>query len=310
MVRKIIYVLADARSGSTLLDQLLGAHDEILSLGEVHHLVAYARQDRSLYDPVHPLMCLCGRPISACNFWRDTERQLERPLESLMLTCRVIDKGGNGRQATIARRIVRKLLVKYPQLCRHPAIARFLLSSRVGSDSFALFDAIFARHRNIKYLVDSSKSPFRFRALYDLYPERMVALVLARDYRGTIYSKVKRGCGLEESAKSWARRMFQIKTLTSDLPAQQLVRVRYEDLCADPRGELGRICERLDVSFSEVMQTRPTSNVHHLGGSPSKFDPGKVNIKLDTSYSSAFCDEELAFMRKIAGEAGAEWGYH
>ena len=41
-MKKIVYIMSDNRSGSTLLDQLLGAHESVTSLGEVHHLPAYA----------------------------------------------------------------------------------------------------------------------------------------------------------------------------------------------------------------------------------------------------------------------------
>ena len=48
---EILYVLSDVRSGSTLLDQLLGAHPSIFSVGELHWLAAYVREDRSIYNP-------------------------------------------------------------------------------------------------------------------------------------------------------------------------------------------------------------------------------------------------------------------
>ena len=61
MAKKLIYIMSDNRSGSTLLDQLLGGNPSIMSLGEVHHLTAYALDDRGIYDPVHPLVCSCGQ---------------------------------------------------------------------------------------------------------------------------------------------------------------------------------------------------------------------------------------------------------
>lgn len=311
MTGKIVYVLSDTRSGSTLLDQLLGAHGEILSLGEVHHLVAYVRQDRALYNPAHPLVCSCGEPIASCIFWQRVEQQLGRPLGSLRLRNRVLGQSEDGEERkSFLRRIARRLLVNYPRLYRSPAAAGALDTSRVAADSFALFDAIFKQHGKAEYLVDSSKSPFRFRALFDARPERVIALVLARDYRGTVYSKIKRGRDLRKSAESWARRMTRIKSLTSDVPRQQLIRVRYEDICSDPRAELDRICNFLDVEFSEEMLSRPLDDVHHLGGSPSKFDPTKTKIELDSAYSRAFCEEDLALLQKIAGDAAAEWGYY
>ena len=55
MRRTSILVLSDNRSGSTLLDQCLGAHPNVVSLGEVHWLRAYVRQDRTIYNPAAPV---------------------------------------------------------------------------------------------------------------------------------------------------------------------------------------------------------------------------------------------------------------
>lgn len=304
---KIIYVLADTRSGSTLLDQLLGAHDKIISLGEVHHLVAYARQDRSLYNPAHPLVCSCGEFLNACAFWRQVETELGRPLASLTLEAYGKDRPQAGWQARLYRVLRRTLMARNPRVYRNPAVARLLGSARVAADSFDLFDAIFRQHGDVRYLVDSSKSAYRFQALHAAKPDSVVALVLVRDYRGTVYSKMKRGQGLENSARRWVRQMERIRKVTEGLPRQQLVHVRYEELCSDPQKELARLCRHLGLPFSEQMLTRPRS--HHLGGSPSKFDPGKMRIELDDAYTRAFCDKELAELEAIAGKTAAQWGY-
>src|SRR4029450_4883694 len=90
MVRRAtIFVLSDNRSGSTLLDQCLGSHTQIVSLGEVHWLDAYLTQDRRIYNPSHELLCTCGVPLTECPFWNSVERALERPLITLKLSQRL-----------------------------------------------------------------------------------------------------------------------------------------------------------------------------------------------------------------------------
>ena len=306
---RIVYVMSDTRSGSTLLDQLLGAHDRTMSLGEVQHLVAYVRQDRAIYDPDHPLECSCGTRVEKCIFWQSVERRLGRPLGALKLVPRII--GGpesRRRRNRLARSLVWRVLKKYPASFSNLLVSKIVNSRGVAMDSFDLFDAIL-QVRDLDYLIDSSKGPLRFRSLFDYRPERMMALVLARDYRGTIHSKMKRGRDLKQSANTWAARLTQIKQHTQDVPKQQLLRVRYEDICNDPRAELGRICEFLNIGFSEKMLTRPTQDIHHLGGSPSKFDPAKKSIQLDQAYMNAFSDEQLKLVQDIVGDVATEWGY-
>lgn len=308
-MKDIVYIVSDNRSGSTLLDQLLGANESVISLGEVHHLRAYALQDRSLYNPVHPLECSCGAVVEMCEFWSQVEQHLGQTFDSLALRPRFF--GRSDHLTRVARRFryfVKRVIEDNPQLLRRAPIARILNGPRVADDSFALFDAIFAEV-SVTHLIDSSKSPTRFRLLYDKQPHRMSAILLARDYRGTVHSKMKRGQDLETSTRSWARCMRQMNDLTEDIPPHQRLCVRYEDLCDDPRAELTRICEFLQLEFSEDMLSRPSDNVHHLGGSPSKFDPARKKIKLDQSYLEVFTAEQLATMKEIAGEVAADWGY-
>jgi hypothetical protein len=57
------------------------------------------------------------------------------------------------------------------------------------------------------------------------------------------------------------------------------------------------------------MLTRPDNDVHHIGGSPSKFQPGQRTVREDTSYADAFSAKDLATLKAIIGDAGKEWGY-
>ena len=306
----IIFILSDTRSGSTLLDQLLGAHDEIVSLGEIHHLRAYVTEDRSLYDPAHPLVCSCGSRLSECPFWRDVEHRLGRPLDSLVLSLRFIGLLDDDRtRRPLVRRAVKKLLDRGPNAGGNALVSSLLGQRRVVRDSLQLYDAIFEVSRQARYVVDSSKAVFRFRSIFEARPDRVRALALGRDYRGTIHSKMKRGRGLQGSARTWARRMRWIRDFTADLAPNALIRVRYEDLCDDPRAELTRVCEFLDIDFTEAMLTRPLENMHHLGGSPSKFDRSRSEIKPDKSYSGAYSERDLATIKSIVGEMAREWDY-
>ena len=307
---KVIYVLSDNRSGSTLLDQLLGAHDRIVSLGEVHHLPAYVLQDRSLYNPVHPLNCACGADIGRCPFWTNVEKAMGRSLGSLNLKLRfsATAKRIDNPALRSLNRLPRRFLTRNPRLLFNPIGWTFFGAHRVAADSFDLFDAVCAVTQT-EYVVDSSKEPFRFRALYDREPRRLVPLILARDYRGVVHSNMKRGGDLRASAKAWVTRMSLISKLTADIPSSSIIRLRYEDLCRNPRLVLGSICDQLALEFTEALLARPSSGVHHLGGSPSKFDPSRKSIKLDESYLGSFTKEDLATMRNIAAGVAADWGY-
>ncbi len=308
-MRAAAFILSDVRSGSTLLDQCLGAHGDVVTLGEAHWLSAYVTGDRSQYDPVHELVCACGRQVGECPFWSAVRRELGRPLESLELHSRFTRPSRDGGILARIRFQPRRLVRSYPGLYRSSAVRRILGGSRLAGDIAGLFEAA-SRASGRAVCVDSSKSPFRFRAVYARDPVRTRAIVLVRDFRAVVHSKMKRGESLEAAARGWRVAMEQIGKLTQDLPGDRVHRLRYEDLCEQPRAQLGKVCDFLGIRFQEAMLRRPEQGrLHHIGGSPSKFDASRSEISLDRSYERAFPEADVARMRRIIGPEAARWSY-
>jgi hypothetical protein len=120
---------------------------------------------------------------------------------------------------------------------------------------------------------------------------------------------MKRGQSLKAAALGWKRKMREIGALTGDLPSTTVHLLKYEALCENPRRELERVCEFLGVEFSENMLSRPTTDVHHIGGSPSKFDRSLTRIVLDRSYENRFSKDEVDHIQRIVGATAGKWGY-
>jgi hypothetical protein len=59
----VLYISAWGRSGSTIIDNVLGAYPEVVSVGELHHLWG-----RGL---LWKRGCGCGKPVRSCPFWAD-----------------------------------------------------------------------------------------------------------------------------------------------------------------------------------------------------------------------------------------------
>jgi hypothetical protein len=178
----------------------------------------------------------------------------------------------------------------------------------LGRDSIALCDAIL-RATGKRLVVDSSKSAFKFWSVYRQQPTKVRAVVMARDYRAVVYSKMQRGRSLEEAALGWRRKMEQIEELTRGVPEDRCYRLKYENLCTNPSGQLAALCKFLNIKFDEKMLTRPIKDVHHIGGSPSKFDPSKRAISLDNRYADAFDSSALERMRHLVGRVADTWCY-
>jgi hypothetical protein len=308
-MRAAVFILSDVRSGSTLLDQCLGAHGDVVSLGEVHWLRAYVQVDRAQYNPAHELVCACGQRVGECSFWAGVEHRLERPLDTLTLHSRFARPQPAGDLAAELRYLPRRIVRLWPSLYRLSAIRRVLGARRLARDSIELLEAACAVTGRA-VCIDSSKSPFRFRAAYGLDPGRVRAIVLARDFRAVVHSKMKRGASLEVAAEGWRIALKHIDALTRDLPTSHVHRLKYEELCDNPRAVLARLSRFLGLEFSEAMLRRQTTvGFHHIGGSPSKFDSSRADIRLDDSYLDACSEDDILRMRRIVGAEAAKWSY-
>lgn len=308
MRRTTVFILSDVRSGSTLLDQCLGGNPRIASLGELHWLAAYATENRKLYDPDHPLVCACGAAVPRCSFWTAVARELDRPLETLRTRQGLKREKWESLLTIAVRHVPRRLIKTRPRLYRSRLVRALFDGRRFAEDCIKLYDAIsVVSGRPI--CVDTSKSAFRFRDVYELEPQRTRAIVLARDYRAVVYSKMKRGEALDSAAMGWKRSMQQSEALTSDLPVQHVLRLTYEEFCESPRSKLEQICAFLDVEFADSMLERGSRESHHIGGSPTKFDPERRTIALDRSYEHKLGEKELRRIREIVESSARGWGY-
>ncbi|MBN1273962.1 MAG: sulfotransferase [Candidatus Aminicenantes bacterium] len=65
-MKKLVYIASLSRSGSTLVDLILGGHSSFIGLGEVWRLVQLKSTD--LKEKSH-VLCSCGVPMSDCVFW-------------------------------------------------------------------------------------------------------------------------------------------------------------------------------------------------------------------------------------------------
>ena len=67
---RLVYVLGGGRSGSTLLDTILGNHPTIESVGELSSVLEHGWSDSR--------QCACGQSAPQCPFWSEVRRDWAR----------------------------------------------------------------------------------------------------------------------------------------------------------------------------------------------------------------------------------------
>lgn len=305
----VIYITSDNRSGSTMLDMMLGGHSNITALGEIYHLRAYALQDRSDYDPVHELICLCGKRLSDCEYWTKIEMALGKSFDLLKLKpYYVVRDKQRAALDQYFRKFIWWALQRLPGLYENRITYRILGDKVIATDSFDLYEAV-SKVSDTPYVLDSSKNPFRLRELIYKDADRIKVIILYRDYKGVIHSKTKRGVPLKKAAMEWKWHVRQMDLFSKSLNENQVLRIRYEDLCTNTEKEMHRICGFLNLTFEPAVLQRNRQGLHQIGGSPSKFIGGERPIELDKSYKEGLTAKEISFAYKLVRTEADALGY-
>ncbi len=232
--KKVIYIMGVGRSGSTILDILLGNGEDILSGGEINRYVV--RQ---------------GIPTYWCHiensptflFWKNIGTRLR-------------DKFPEGLEFTQ----LNQLSQKYEY---HTGIFNLGFDkkewNRYSHFVSSLYETIF---ENIKpaTLVDSSKYPYRALKLAKILPYEVKFIYLKRDPRGVVKSFAKKGT--PNASKSWlsANLFYLLVNLLCQFVVYRLkkkhkvVEVKYEALIGQPIETLTLIQDELQINLEPVIE--------------------------------------------------------
>lgn len=227
---EVLYVVGSGHTGSTLMNIVLGQHPEITSHGE---LVYLARDGW-----VSNKRCSCGTPANDCPFWSEVRRRwLERV-------------GADGVEVYVGLQ---------DDFERHRSWPRLLLQRYKPSKRFRAYSehtrALFKTLQEVSgrpIVVDSSKEPPRAFALTMIPGLDLRLMHLMRDGRGVARSHDKKGNSIWRTALFWIVANLASEQLLRRLGPGKSVRVRYEDLVADPGEELNRIGAVVGVDLTRV----------------------------------------------------------
>lgn len=282
MTSGVLFIAGWGRSGSTLLDRLLGQMDGVVSLGEM--------RDIWRRGVVENRLCGCGRPFRECPFWSSVGERAFGGWTSLDL-----DRVEQLRR-TVDRPWMLPFLVQ-PRLA--PARLRRQVESYV-----ALVARLYAGIEDVtggRMVVDSTKIP-TWSLLLRLAGVRQRVLHLVRDSRGVIYSWRKQV--VRPDATGEADEMLRYGPVTGSVRytlynamthVLQLVRlpyqrVRYEDLVADPAGLLRRVAPAAGLPLDpQVLAALDAGTcvlhpTHTVDGNPSRFATGVVRLRVDDTW--------------------------
>ncbi|NEP41393.1 MAG: sulfotransferase [Okeania sp. SIO2H7] len=301
--KKVVFILGIGRSGSTMLDLMLGSHPEAFSLGEISKLPEFVSQGKRNLAA-----------LEESTFWIDSfdEAELKR----------------------FAAGISNHRLNKYIPL----KVEKFVRELLGKDDIFNSYTALFEKTK-AQILVDSSKylswvsnqvknKEFRSGNL-DTYLIRIV-----RDGRAVVnsYSRIYPKLTISEISQRWVRQFREQQEFYDSFPEKKKMLVRYEELATKPEEVLANICQLLEVDFFPDMKEFWKHEHHHIVGSRgtnalirkyrglkqkegvaevhgSYYEELGLQIKLDLRWKKELSAENLATFNSLAGELNKpyEW---
>ena len=301
----ILYVAGSGRSGSTLLEMILGQLPGVASVGELKYV--WTR------GVLANRRCGCGEPFLECSFWRP-----------------VGEEAFGGWSNVDAERMSHLR----SRAERTSAVLPALLAKRAGVRNRAWFDEYLETYERLytgiglvagaRLIVDSSKDLghaflVRGREEFDVR-----YLHLVRDSRGVAFSWQKRvprpdvvgkrvdmpSKGALTSTAGWLAR----NAVCHVLPERTMF-MRYEALISSPRTEVERVLDHVGLDVEDGLlefigegevELHPT---HGIAGNAGRFSVGRVSLKEDNAWRSQLRRRDRRIVSLLTWPFLVKYGY-
>jgi len=300
-VSELGFIMAASHSGSTLLAMLLGSHPQATTIGDTGGTIHRK-------DPEY--QCSCGCRAKECLFWQQVEDQMacrgfelniadfgtrfEYP-ENRFIN-RVLRAEHRGPVMEAARDLVLGLSPGWRRQARTIAKRNAALVETVNEIA------------NSQILIDSSKHPIRAKFLLRISELKVRIIHLVRDGRGVAHTYVHdNGLSVEEAAFEWRVNVQADEQLLARLDPSLWKQVRYEDLCANPRGELQELCVFLGLDPSQVNLDFRSAGLHVFGNKMRL--SSEEAVRLDDRWQTDFTPSEISQIERLTKQQLVKYGY-
>lgn len=315
---KVVYIVGFARSGTTILGNLLGEIDGFFHMGELCRVWSQAVRARG--------RCGCENTVAECPFWsRVLSRTLSRdpggpPHESSDAVPNV-----NGTSFKQAWEIQKRARSENTWRRDFSPLARDRSSSKKYVELLESLLHNVAEVSRSRVLIDSSKLPESGAYLRSVPSVTPFYLHMVRDSRGSIFSRQRRHAPWD-GEKVLLNRVSAIadsfRWMRSNLEAEVLGRrggkarhmvVRYESFASRPESTLGAIAswlgedpDRLPLIDSRTAWIGPN---HTVCGNRNRFQTGEVTLRVDDRWIDALRSRDYLLITSLTSPLLARYGY-
>lgn len=273
---KVLYIAGFERSGSTIVNRVLGQIDGFVAWGEL--------RDIWQHGIVENRPCTCGTTFRNCSAWQKIFERAFKGAEKINTS--EMDKLQKKARFFVLPHYFKLLQDSFLKKQIHP----YLISLE------KLYQAI-QKTTNSRVIVDSTKASW-YGYVLSLLPSIDLYIVhVIRNPKGVCYSLDQHKSKGELTSQwynpihasiSWNLKNYAVETLLNSSEDRYL-RINYEDFIANPQIAVKQILKLLDEDITELPFVSPTevkmSTDHIITGSPSsRSDIGTVKLQLDQKW--------------------------
>ena len=305
--QKVLYIGGFGRSGSTLVERILGQLPGFCSAGEIVFL-----WQRGLIDGQ---LCGCGTPVPECDFWARVGKTAFGGWDQI----------DAHEMLALQKRVDRNRFI--------PSMVAPRLRPGAQADLERYTDVLSRLYRGIgevagaRVVIDASKhasTAFLLRKVPNL-DLRVVHLV--RDSRGVAYSWTKEvkkpevtggdDAFMPQYSPSSSGRQWVAYNLLFDALGviDKTMILRYEALMANPREGLERILAHADEpvtpeSFAFLGDGWVDLGCDHtVAGNPMRFHQGRLDLRLDQAWTTKLPERDRKVVTAITWPLQLRYGY-
>ena len=263
----LIYVASNGRSGSTLLEILVGKHPQCCTVGELQMLPNNLKYDT---------LCGCGSKVSSCELWSQVYLENKSLLDSGSIA-----KFRN-RNAGKVIRIGEIIDVMFNKSSNQEKYSAY------GQDNFQVLTTVSKKIdlENMTYFIDSSKDPYRLKWLALSGYFNIYVLHIIKEPQAMVYSFAK---GRDSWLKTiyWTIRMslrwvienIIIKKFSQIYVCKEnVLKVKYEVFAQNPDDEMDRIFKFLSLGRANVTSDAFEYEDHGISGNAMRFKSKEIRL--------------------------------
>lgn len=304
---KVLYIAGYGRSGTTILDNVLGKVDGWFTVGELRYI-----WDRGIEKN---WTCGCGSPFRDCQFWKTVFNKAFGGFDEV-----------NVDLMLRYRSYLPSIKQKSPNLSLNSGKPKNDLSHNHFNENLEKLYRTIRDVTGCEVIVDSSKWASYGEKISLLPSIQMYLIHLVRDPRAVAYSwkRTKKYEPFERSdvyipkhssirtSIEWGIWNMAVEVLRNRIPEKSIL-LRYEDFGNDPRFAVDKVLDLFGVEnqsqqFVGDHQVDLGEN-HCVSGNPIRFARGDVRIQADMEWETNMSSVDKGVVQILTWPLLLRYGY-